>query len=44
MDYLNNLRFCQRKYAVMVDITQIFHEVRVLPSDPDALRFLYTAF
>ena len=33
MDYLNKLRFCQRKYAVMVDITQIFHQVRVLPSD-----------
>ena len=28
----------------MVDITQIFHEVRVLPSDRDALRFLCTAF
>ena len=44
MDYLNNLRLCQRKYAVMVDNTQIFHYVRVLPSDRDALRFLHTAF
>ena len=35
------LKFRQRKYAVMGDITQMFHQVQVLlPSDCDALRFL----
>ena len=43
-DYLNNLRFRQRKYAVIVDVTQLFLQVRVLPSDHDTLRFLCTAF
>ena len=44
-DFLNNLvgallKFCQRKYAVMGDITKMFHQVRVLPSGPDTLMFL----
>ena len=43
-DYLNNLGFLQRKYVVMVDITQMFYQVRVLPSDHNILRFLCTAF
>ena len=44
-DFLNNLvgvllKFRQRKYAVMGDITQMFHQVSVLRSDRDALKFL----
>ena len=35
------LKFHQRKYAVMDDITQMFLQVRVLPSDHDALGFLW---
>ena len=47
-DSLNNLvdvllKFCQRKYAVIGDISQMFHLVQVLPSDSDALRrFLWS--
>ena len=44
LNYLNNLRFRQRKYAVMVNIAQIFHQIRVLTSDSNALSLLYTAF
>ena len=35
------LKFRQKNYATMGDITQTFHQLRVLPSDCDTLRFLW---
>ena len=45
-DFLNNLvgvllKFRERQFAIMGDITQMFHQVQVLPADRDALRFLW---
>ena len=43
-DFLSNLanvllKFCERQFAIIDDITQMFHQVQVLPADRDALRF-----
>ena len=45
-DFLNNLvdvliRFRKRKIATTSDIQQMFHQIRVLKSDEDALRFVW---
>ena len=45
-DFLSNLanvllKFCERQFAIIDDITQMFHQVQVLPADRDALRFLW---
>ena len=44
-DFLNNLvgvllKFRGRQFAIIGDITQMFHQVQVLPVDRDTLRFL----
>ena len=46
LDFFNNLvgvllKFCERQFAIIGDITQTFHQVQVLPVDRDALRFLW---
>ena len=46
LDFLNNLvgvllKFFERQFAIIGDITQMFHQVQVLPADRDALRFLW---
>jgi len=45
-DLLNNLvavlhRFRTGKFAAISDVEKMFHQVRVVPSDTDALRFLW---
>ena len=45
-DLLNSLitiltRFRLRKYAVIADIEQMFHQLKVRENDQDALRFLW---
>ena len=45
-DLLNNLfsvllKFRSGRYALTSDIKQMFHQVRIIPSDRDALRFLW---
>ena len=45
-DFLNNLvgvllKFRKRQFAIIGDITQMFYQVQVLPTDRDALRFLW---
>ena len=45
-DFLNNLvgvllKFRERQFAIIGDITQMFHQVQVLPADRDALRSLW---
>ena len=45
LNFLNNLvgvllKFRERKFAIIDDITQMFHQVQVLAADRDALRFL----
>lgn len=45
-DYINNLagvlmRFRQEEVALIADIEQMFHQVRVPPEDRNALRFLW---
>ena len=45
-DLLNSLitiltRFCLSKYAVIDDIEQMFHQLKVRENDQDALRFLW---
>ena len=44
-DFLNNivgvlLKFRERQFAIMGNITQMLHQVRVLPADRDTLTFL----
>ena len=44
-DYLKNmvgilLRFFRDKFAVMVDIEQMYHQIKVYKSDQDALKFM----
>ena len=44
-DYLNNmvgilLRFFREKFAVMADIEQMYHQIKVYKSDQDALKFM----
>ena len=46
-DLINNLvgvlvRFRQDPVALIADIKSMFHQVRVIPEDTDALRFLWT--
>ena len=33
--------FCLIKYAVIADIEQIFHQLKIKENDQDALRFLW---
>ena len=45
-DYLNSLvgillRFRRDKFAVMADIEQMYHQIKVKESDQDALRFVW---
>ena len=45
-DFLNNLdgvllKFRERQFVIIGDITQMFHQVHVLPADRDALKFLW---
>ena len=45
-DLLNNLfsvlsKFRSGRYTLTSDIKQMFHQVRIIPSDRDALRFLW---
>ena len=45
-DFLNNLvgvllKFRERQFAIIGDITQMFHQVQDLPADKDELRFLW---
>ena len=45
LDLLNNLfsvllKFQSGRYALTSDIKQMFHQVRIIPSDRDRLRFL----
>ena len=45
-DYLNSLvsillRFLRNKFAVMADIEQMYHQIKVKESDQDALRFVW---
>ena len=44
-DFLNNLfsvllKFRSGRYALTSDIKQMFHQVKIIPSDRNALRFL----
>ena len=46
-DLINNLvgvlvRFRQDPFALITDIESMFHQVRVIPEDTDALQFLWT--
>ena len=45
-DFLNNLvgvllKFRERQFVIIGDITQMFHQVQVPPADRDALKFLW---
>ena len=45
-DFLNNLvgvllKFHEEQFTIIGDINQMFHQVQVLPTDRDALRFLF---
>ena len=39
-EYFSVLKFQSGRYALTSDIKQVFHQVRIIQSDSDALRFL----